>query len=231
MQPYEKNPGPLNPQKLRDKRKGGEGGIKLGDSRNNLVRHLQQMLLAKEYSLGDYGPNKDGVDGKFGALTKKAVEKFQRDKNNRDWDRKPLVDDGKVGEKTAFALNVSLINKWYPSYKYVRKKDRGTYSAVNPHKDSKISFNSLKARPVRIRLLVKHTPIKILSIDGTRSRDGRIFAQHLLRLGESKGRFKIENLADSALGNRVIAPYLTKKSNRNLSLDIQKRGKEVIAID
>ena len=108
MGTFEKNPGPLNPKNLRDKKKGGKGAIKFGDSRTNLVRHLQQMLLANKFSLGDSGPNKDGVDGEFGSLTKKAVEKFQRQKNNRDWDRKPLKDDGKVGEKTAFALNVSL---------------------------------------------------------------------------------------------------------------------------
>jgi len=34
-----------------------------------------QRVLIKKYDLGKYGPNKDGVDGKLGPLTKKAMEK------------------------------------------------------------------------------------------------------------------------------------------------------------
>lgn len=34
-----------------------------------------QKILVKKYDLGNFGPNKDGVDGKAGPLTRKAYEK------------------------------------------------------------------------------------------------------------------------------------------------------------
>lgn len=41
---------------------------------NPEVAELQKELKAKKYNLGTYGPNKDGVDGKYGPLTKAAHE-------------------------------------------------------------------------------------------------------------------------------------------------------------
>jgi len=39
------------------------------------VERIQKVLVSKGYDLGKYGPNKDGVDGLLGPLTRKAVEK------------------------------------------------------------------------------------------------------------------------------------------------------------
>lgn len=39
------------------------------------VANIQQILVDKGYDLGNYGPKGDGVDGKFGPLTKLAYEK------------------------------------------------------------------------------------------------------------------------------------------------------------
>ena len=58
---------------------------------NPKVAELQKKLKDLNYDLGDFGPNKDGVDGKYGALTKAAhlsAEKgltpseFEKDKEN-----------------------------------------------------------------------------------------------------------------------------------------------------
>jgi len=42
------------------------------------VKLIQQVLLEEGYDLGKSGPNGDGVDGKFGKKTKKAVQDYQR---------------------------------------------------------------------------------------------------------------------------------------------------------
>ncbi len=44
-----------------------------------LVSALQRALKLAGYSLGKYGPDKDGVDGDFGAATEKALKAFQKE--------------------------------------------------------------------------------------------------------------------------------------------------------
>ena len=60
-------------------------------SKGSQVKSCQQLLIAKGYSVGI-----DGADGKFGANTKAAVEKFQR--------KQELDADGIVGKDTWSAL-------------------------------------------------------------------------------------------------------------------------------
>ena len=38
------------------------------------VETMQKFLKSKGYDLGEYGPNKDGIDGKLGPLTRAAME-------------------------------------------------------------------------------------------------------------------------------------------------------------
>ncbi len=38
------------------------------------VEKIQRVLVSRNYDLGKYGPNADGVDGKLGPLTRKAIE-------------------------------------------------------------------------------------------------------------------------------------------------------------
>ena len=45
------------------------------------VMKVQQALLDRGYDLGEFGPNKDGVDGKYGDKTGQAVMKFKTDEN------------------------------------------------------------------------------------------------------------------------------------------------------
>lgn len=56
------------------------------------VRALQILLKAKGYDLGTAGPNKDGVDGKYGPKTKAAVRSYQHAEN--------LKEDGVAGHDT-----------------------------------------------------------------------------------------------------------------------------------
>ena len=108
------NPGPLPALDMRNRSEGGKGPLKRGDSRSDLVKHLQQMLSALKYDLGDTGPDNDGVDGDFGAKTQIAVEEYQ--KSYKDWEGKQLLKDGRVGPRTSDALNRTLVGFWYDKY-------------------------------------------------------------------------------------------------------------------
>ena len=74
--------------------------LRKGDSGPYVVE-LQTMLKKLGYGLGPYG-----VDGKFGACTKAAVEEFQL--HHKDTDGKRLVVDGICGPKTWGALDAAI---------------------------------------------------------------------------------------------------------------------------
>ena len=108
------NPGPLSALDMRNRSEGGKGPLTRGDSRQDAVKHLQSMLSALKYDLGDTGPDNDGVDGDFGAKTQIAVEEYQ--KSHKDWEGKQLLKDGRVGPRTSDALNRTLVGFWYDKY-------------------------------------------------------------------------------------------------------------------
>ena len=60
------------------------------------VRALQLMLKARGYSCGNYGPNKDGADGEFGAATRTKLISYQSAVG--------LDPDGEAGPETMGAL-------------------------------------------------------------------------------------------------------------------------------
>lgn len=111
---YPENPGPLPSLTLKDKSKSGQGPLQMGDAREDLIRHLQMMLLFLDYDIGQSGPDDNGVDGKFGSLTQNAVRKFQEE--HTDYSGQKLKVDGLVGEKTSDSLNRMLVGIWYNSY-------------------------------------------------------------------------------------------------------------------
>lgn len=68
------------------------------------IKELQSFLLDKGYDLGKFGPNKDGVDGKYGPATKAAHEAFKKNispdqflEKKTDMDQKNI---GDVDDKT-----------------------------------------------------------------------------------------------------------------------------------
>jgi peptidoglycan hydrolase-like protein with peptidoglycan-binding domain len=66
----------------------------------------QASLVALGYDLGAWGPNKDGVDGDWGAASKRALVQFQRDQD--------LTADGIRGPLTESALISELASKGLP---------------------------------------------------------------------------------------------------------------------
>ena len=116
---FDSNPGPLDAWILRSKSLNGLGPLVVGihtqgGDWGNRVNHLQQMLKELKYPLGNWGPNKDGIDGKFGEDTKKAVISFQNE--HQDCEGNKLGVDGAAGVLTADSLNTSLVGHWYNSY-------------------------------------------------------------------------------------------------------------------
>lgn len=51
--------------------------LKVG-SRGDKVKQLQRFLVAEGYNIGNFGVNKDGVDGIFGSKTRQAVVENQQ---------------------------------------------------------------------------------------------------------------------------------------------------------
>ena len=70
---------------------GKKPTLRKGD-KGPYVEELQGDLVQLGYDIGTYGPNKDGIDGSFGAKTEAAVKAFQK--------KSGLTADGIVGEKT-----------------------------------------------------------------------------------------------------------------------------------
>ena len=58
----------------------GKAKLQAG-SPSSSVRIVQQMLVDQNYDLGEYGPAKDGVDGRYGKKTADAVKRFKSDEN------------------------------------------------------------------------------------------------------------------------------------------------------
>lgn len=61
------------------------------------VKEIQRKLKASGYDLGKFGQAKDGIDGRYGAKTKAALEDYNKDKGGLD---------GIAGEKTLAALEI-----------------------------------------------------------------------------------------------------------------------------
>jgi peptidoglycan hydrolase-like protein with peptidoglycan-binding domain len=114
MSNYPVNPGPLSVADLKNKSDGSSGHLCKGDRREELVEHLQKMLKALGFDLGAFGPNRDGVDGKFGNGIERAVNEFQE--KNKDWEGNQLSSNGSVDERTADAFNRALVGAWYDFY-------------------------------------------------------------------------------------------------------------------
>ena len=110
--PYPTNPGPLDAWSLRNVGQGGNGPLTKNDTRKDLVKHLQNMLVDRGFPVGP-----KGVDSVFGDDTKGAVVAFQTHVNyGKDFNLKPLSFDGIVGALTANALNLSMKGLWYSRY-------------------------------------------------------------------------------------------------------------------
>ena len=100
---------------LRSKSLNGHGPLVVGIQTQggewgNRVKHLQQMLKELKYPLGNWGPNRDGIDGNFGEDTKKAVISFQ--KEHQDCEGNNLSEDGAAGPLTVDSVNTSLVGPW-----------------------------------------------------------------------------------------------------------------------
>lgn len=89
---------PAEPEKTTPSKEGytmNMRDLKRGDKGAD-VEALQILLAGRGYKCGTYGPNKDGVDGDFGAATEKAVRAYQSAKG--------LTVDGVAGPQTMGSL-------------------------------------------------------------------------------------------------------------------------------
>ena len=94
--------------------------LRKGDEGDD-VAALQEQLNNLGYPLGNYGPDKNGVDGDFGKKTDEAVRRFQKDQG--------LDTDGIVGPKTLAALKAAIAQK-AALYQLVIQGDEETLLAI-----------------------------------------------------------------------------------------------------
>jgi len=89
--------------KTNEKPATSNNNYKLGDRvlrrglKGSDVQSLQTTLVHYGYDLGNFGPNNNGVDGKYGSKTEQAVRKFQSDAG--------IKVDGLFGPESLKALN------------------------------------------------------------------------------------------------------------------------------
>lgn len=84
---------------------------------NNKVSIFQRALKMLGYDIGNYGQNKDGVDGKFGPKTQEALKKFQTDNGIKN----PI---GKMDKVTAMKLSDVLGEKNIQNSEKIKKSLR-----------------------------------------------------------------------------------------------------------
>ena len=92
---------------------------------DNVVK-LQKILIDKKYDIGSYGPEKNGVDGKYGDLTKKAHESLisgiTPDKFNKNSEI-VNVNNNNIEDNNS-TVNLSQINNVSSSSTYKRKNEK-----------------------------------------------------------------------------------------------------------
>ena len=118
-------PVPPDPDKKPTLRRGDAGAY---------VTELQQDLVQLGYNLGKYGPEKNGVDGKFGAKTEDAVKAFQTDHDGPDG--RALEIDGVVGSAT-----------WWATGRAMEPGPAKTYRVTVPHLTEKQAEALIKQYP------------------------------------------------------------------------------------
>ena len=83
----------------------GVGGYLRAGSSGLDVALLQLFLQSLNYDLGDFGPEGDGIDGKYGRATADAVKDYQQDVNNREsgdaFSGSPIFEDGNAADITS----------------------------------------------------------------------------------------------------------------------------------
>jgi hypothetical protein len=168
MSPYPDNPGPLPAVKLCNVSPPnpvtGDGALgnynkgKMnyrGSDKENLVKCLQQMLLALGHEVG-----KAGVDGKFGNDTESGVISFQE--QGFDWEGNALKPDGLVGPRTSEALNRSMVGVWYDSYQTPVELTEGKllFTATNDAFKAGLSIERGEAMAAKV-IVLDYKPPKI----------------------------------------------------------------------
>ena len=92
------------------------------------VVKLQKILIDKNYDIGSYGPEKNGVDGKYGDLTKKAHESLisgiTPDKFNKNSEIVNVNNNNNNIEDNNSTVNLSQINNVSSSSTYKRKNEK-----------------------------------------------------------------------------------------------------------
>lgn len=120
------------------------------------LKLIQQKLKKLGYNVGSTGPNKDGVDGVYGQLTKQAIKDFQ-EKNN-------IKPTGWVGTITAPKLGVSPMK----GIKSVESNSGQSLTSTEKGKDTPANYSCIALSQEECKKISPSDSVKISSGSETR---------------------------------------------------------------
>jgi hypothetical protein len=168
----------------------GDRILKIG-SKGDDVKELQQKLVSFNFDLGNFGPNGDGIDGKYGNVTSNVIKKIQQQSG--------IKVDGIYGPNTHKAL--------------MNYKPNSTEVDVNTTK-----IDDDKIEDVKIEDIKELTPIEIKKNDNTITDD--IIDNEQIMAVEAPSNVEetevlnvVERGRNKCLGNKER--YLKKTKQRN----------------
>lgn len=117
------------------------------------IKDVQRALLAAGYDLGNYGPNKDGVDGDFGSKTKIAL---------KDWKSKNGMANDSILDKTVYS---KITSKPVPTEEEKEKATTDEETEETPSTTSEIKKDELGRVEVAMPSRFPGKTLKIINQD------------------------------------------------------------------
>ena len=95
------------------------------------IKELQKELKDAGYDIGEFGPNKDGIDGKIGDVTQAAIDSFKESHKARIEREKPVVkspsettEDKEISVDSKIEQDLKLLNKSEQDLKEAQKTEQ-----------------------------------------------------------------------------------------------------------
>lgn len=155
----------------------------IGGLSKNDIKKIQSALLKLGYNLGDFGPNKDGVDGEIGTKTTDAIN---------DWKIKNNMKADSVIDKNIYSL-ITKDDKFNKASNNSKKQRRANDNSVDSGIDyANVTQSVQKMINQSIKVIMPNLfPNKLVTVDGTNiSKDpDLVIKRAIIESTKSVGKF------------------------------------------
>ncbi len=155
----------------------------IGGLSKNDIKKIQLALLKLEYDLGEFGPNKDGVDGEIGTKTTDAIN---------DWKIKNGMKADSVIDKNTYSL-ITKDDKFKKASNNSKKQRSANDNTVDSGIDYAKAAQSVQKMINRtVKVIIPNLfPNKLVTIDGTNiSKDpDLVIKRAMIESTKSVGKF------------------------------------------